>query len=68
MLTDGQVQQAAESLWRAEQTSEWAQPRSVVFPEADVGDALRNRHPYAIIGDAIIHASSPCALPRCMPV
>jgi len=41
MLTDRQIQQAAENLWQAEQTSEWAQPLSVLFPEADVGDAYR---------------------------
>ncbi|HXQ13500.1 MAG TPA: fumarylacetoacetate hydrolase family protein [Caulobacteraceae bacterium] len=41
MLTDTQIQQAAENLWQAEQTSEWAQPLSILFPEADVGDAYR---------------------------
>jgi 2-keto-4-pentenoate hydratase len=41
MLTDQQIQQAAESLWQAEQSSEWAQPISVRFPEADVDDAYR---------------------------
>jgi 2-keto-4-pentenoate hydratase len=41
MLTDQQVRQAADNLWRAEQTSEWAQPLSILFPEADVGDAYR---------------------------
>jgi len=41
MLTDNQVQQAAENLWRAEQTHEWAEPLSTVYPDADVGDAYR---------------------------
>jgi 2-keto-4-pentenoate hydratase len=41
MLSDQQVQQAADNLWRAERTSEWAQPLSILFPEADVGDAYR---------------------------
>src|SRR5580693_6750771 len=41
MLTDGQVRQAAENLWRAEQTREWAEPLSLMFPDADVGDAYR---------------------------
>jgi 2-keto-4-pentenoate hydratase len=41
MLSDQQVKRAADNLWEAEQTSEWAQPLSVLFPEADVGDAYR---------------------------
>ncbi len=41
MLTDQQIQQAADSLWHAEQTREWAEPLSVRFPDADVGDAYR---------------------------
>jgi 2-oxo-hept-3-ene-1,7-dioate hydratase/2-keto-4-pentenoate hydratase len=41
MLNDQQVRQAADNLWQAEQTSEWAQPISILFPEADVGDAYR---------------------------
>ena len=36
MLTDQQIQQAAGSLWQAEQTREWAEPLSIRFPEADV--------------------------------
>ncbi len=39
MLTDQQIQQAADSLWQAEQTREWAEPLSIRFPEADVADA-----------------------------
>ena len=39
MLTNDQVLEAAEALWRAEQTSEWAEPLSIRFPEADVADA-----------------------------
>ena len=41
MLTDEQIKQAAENLWRAEQTREWAQPISILFPDADVDDAYR---------------------------
>jgi 2-keto-4-pentenoate hydratase len=41
MLTDAQIQQAADALWRAEQTSEWAEPLSLRFPEADIADAYR---------------------------
>jgi 2-oxo-hept-3-ene-1,7-dioate hydratase/2-keto-4-pentenoate hydratase len=41
MLTDEQIKQAAENLWRAEQTREWAQPLSILFPDADIGDAYR---------------------------
>ena len=41
MLTDEQIQQAAETLWRAEQTRDWAEPFSKRFPDADVGDAYR---------------------------
>ncbi|WP_304164689.1 2-keto-4-pentenoate hydratase [Phenylobacterium aquaticum] len=41
MLTDEQVRQAAENLWQAELTSEWAEPLSILFPEADVSDAYR---------------------------
>ena len=41
MLTDQQIQQAADSLWQAEQTREWAEPLSIRFPEADVADAYR---------------------------
>jgi 2-oxo-hept-3-ene-1,7-dioate hydratase len=41
MLTDEQVRQAAENLWQAEQSSEWAEPLSILFPEADVADAYR---------------------------
>jgi 2-keto-4-pentenoate hydratase len=41
MLTDEQVRQAAENLWQAELTSEWAEPLSILFPEADVADAYR---------------------------
>ena len=41
MLTDQQIQQAADSLWQAEQTREWAEPLSIRFPDADVADAYR---------------------------
>jgi 2-oxo-hept-3-ene-1,7-dioate hydratase len=41
MLTDEQIRQAAETLWAAEQTREWAEPVSIRFPDADVGDAYR---------------------------
>lgn len=41
MLTDEQVRQAAENLWQAELTSAWAEPLSILFPEADVADAYR---------------------------
>ncbi|THD78572.1 MAG: hypothetical protein E7812_11315 [Phenylobacterium sp.] len=41
MLTDQQIQQAAETLWQAEQTREWAEPISIRFPEADIADAYR---------------------------
>ena len=41
MLTDAQIQQAAEALWQAEQTRDWAEPISNVFPDADVDDAYR---------------------------
>lgn len=39
MLTDDQVRKAADNLWQAELTSEWAEPLSILFPEADVADA-----------------------------
>ena len=39
MLTNDQVLQAAETLWQAELTREWAEPLSVRFPEANVADA-----------------------------
>lgn len=41
MLTDEQIRQAAETLWQAEQTGDWAEPISIRFPEADVADAYR---------------------------
>jgi 2-keto-4-pentenoate hydratase len=41
MLTDEQIRQAAETLWQAEQTRDWAEPLSIRFPEADIGDAYR---------------------------
>jgi 2-keto-4-pentenoate hydratase len=41
MLTDEQIHAAAETLWRAEQSREWAQPLSIGFPEATVDDAYR---------------------------
>lgn len=41
MLTDEQIQQAADSLWHAEQTREWAEPLSIRFPGAEVSDAYR---------------------------
>lgn len=41
MLTEQQIQQAADSLWLAERTREWAEPLSVRFPDADVADAYR---------------------------
>ncbi len=41
MLTDEQIKQAAETLWQAEQTREWAEPISIRFPEADIADAYR---------------------------
>jgi 2-keto-4-pentenoate hydratase len=41
MLTEQQILQAADNLWRAEQTREWTQPLSTRFPDADVADAYR---------------------------
>ncbi len=41
MLTDQQIKEAAESLWQAELSREWAEPLSIRFPEADVADAYR---------------------------
>ena len=41
MLTAEQIKQAAETLWQAEQTREWAEPISIRFPEADIADAYR---------------------------
>jgi 2-keto-4-pentenoate hydratase len=41
MLTDAQISQAAENLWHAETTREWAEPLSILFPDADVADAYR---------------------------
>jgi 2-keto-4-pentenoate hydratase len=41
MLTDKQIKQAADNLWQAEQSHEWAEPLSKLFPDADVGDAYR---------------------------
>lgn len=41
MLNEQQVAQAAEALWRAEQTRQWVEPLSNRFPEADVADAYR---------------------------
>jgi len=41
MLTNEQIQQAAGNLWRAEQTHDWAEPISNLFPGADVADAYR---------------------------
>ncbi len=41
MLTDEQIQQVAQNLWRAELTRDWAEPLSKLFPDANVGDAYR---------------------------
>ena len=41
MLTDQQIKQAADSLWQAEQSREWAEPLTLRFPDADVADAYR---------------------------
>ena len=41
MLTDQQITQAADALWQAEQSREWAEPLTLRFPEADMADAYR---------------------------
>jgi 2-keto-4-pentenoate hydratase len=41
MLTVAMIKQAAENLWCAEKTREWAEPFSKLFPEATVDDAYR---------------------------
>jgi len=41
MLSIDDVKKAAESLWRAEQTRDWAEPVSNRHPNADVADAYR---------------------------
>jgi 2-oxo-hept-3-ene-1,7-dioate hydratase/2-keto-4-pentenoate hydratase len=41
MLSDDEIQKAANALWQAEQTGEWTEPVSNVHPEADVADAYR---------------------------
>jgi len=41
MLTDEEIQSVAQALWQAEQSSEWTDPVSTVYPQADVADAYR---------------------------
>jgi 2-keto-4-pentenoate hydratase len=41
MLSNEEIQHAAESLWNAERTGKWTEPVSISFPHADVADAYR---------------------------
>jgi len=41
MLTNDQILMAAQSLWQAEKTRDWAEPLSTRFPDATIDDAYR---------------------------